>query len=194
MKTKKILIIQGNPNPQSLCNALANAYEKGAKENGAQLQRLNLFELEFSPNLNYGYKQRTELEPDLLKSQELISWAEHIVFIYPVWWGNMPAILKGFFDRVFLPGFAFKYRANSPWWDKLLTGRSARQIVTLGMPNWYYWLFYGAPSHRAMKQVTLNFSGIKPVKTTVFSPVRQSNEKQRENWLQKSYSLGKRFA
>lgn len=194
MNNKKILIIQGNPNPQSLCNALANAYENGAKENGAQLQRLNLFELEFSPNLSYGYKQRTELEPDLLRAQELISWAEHIVFIYPVWWGNMPAILKGFFDRVFLPGFAFKYHENSPWWDKLLTGRSARQIVTLGMPNWYYWLFYGAPSHRAMKQVTLNFSGIKPVKTTVFSPVRQSNEKQRENWLQKSYSLGKRFA
>lgn len=193
MKPKRILLIQGNPNPDSLCASLASAYEQGVKENNGEIQTLHLHKLNFSPNLNYGYQQRTELEPDLIKAQELITWAEHLVFIYPVWWGNMPAILKGFFDRVFLPGFAFRYRENSVWWDKLLTGRTARQIVTLGMPNWYYWLIYGAPSHRAVKQLTLNFSGIKPVRTTVFSPVRQSKDKQRERWLKQTYTLGTKF-
>lgn len=194
MNPKRILLIQGNPNPESLCSSLADAYERGARESGADFQRLNLHDMDYSPNLMYGYNQRTELEPDLLRSQELITWAEHVVFVYPIWWGSIPAVLKGFFDRVFLPGFAFKYHENDPWWDKLLTGRSARQLVTLGMPNWYYWMFYGAPSHRAMTQVTLNFTGFKPVKSTVFSPVRQSNEKQRVKWLDKSYQLGKRFA
>lgn len=187
---KRILLIQGNPNPDSFCAALAEAYVKGAKEKGADIKVLKLHALVFSPHLTYGYNKRTELEPDLLKAQELISWAEHIVLVYPVWWGSVPALLKGFFDRVFLPGYAFKYHENSPFWDPFLSGRSARQLVTLGMPNWYYWLRYGAPSHRAVSRLTLNFVGIKPVQTTVFSPLRRSQDKQRESWLKKAYRLG----
>ena len=194
MQAKRILLIQGNPNPNSFCQAIADAYEEGVKEQGGIIKTIKLHDLQFSPNLTYGYNKRIDLEPDLIKAQELITWADHLVFVYPVWWGNMPAILKGFFDRVFLPGFAFQYRENSPWWDKLLVGRTARQIVTLGMPNWYYWLFYGAPSHRAVKQLTLNFSGIKPVRTTVFSPVRLSQNNQREKWLKRAHHLGTRFA
>jgi putative NADPH-quinone reductase len=79
------------------------------------------------------------LEPDLLAAWEKILWAEHLVWIYPIWWGSMPAILKGFIDRLFLLGFAFKKKENSVWWDKLLTGKSARIITTLDQPKWYFY-------------------------------------------------------
>ena len=109
---KNILIINAHPDAESFGNAMADAYENGVKEMGARSQRLNLHELKFSMNLEHGYRKRTDLEPDLIKAQDAISFADHLVFIYPTWWGTFPAILKGFIDRVFLPGFAFKYREN----------------------------------------------------------------------------------
>ena len=190
---KRILILQGNPDPNSLCYGLAEKYREGARQN-AEVKTLNLVELEFSPYLEHGYKKRTELEPDLLHAQTLITWAEHIVLVYPVWWGSVPALLKGFLDRTLLPGYAFKYRENSPFHDPHLTGKTARQLVTLGMPNGYYWLRYGAPSERSMAQVTLNFCGIKPVRTTVFSPVRMAKPEQIEGWLRKAQRLGTNLA
>jgi NAD(P)H dehydrogenase (quinone) len=120
---KKILIINGHPYKESLNFALAEAYKKGAAESGAEIKEINIADLQFNPNLQYGYRKRTELEPDLLESWEKIKWAEHLVFVFPIWWGGMPAMLKGFFDRLFLPGFAFQYRENSVWWDKLLDGK-----------------------------------------------------------------------
>ena len=123
-------------------------------------------------------------------AQELIQWANHLVWLYPVWWGGLPALLKGFLDRVFLPGFAFKKRENSVWWDKLLTGKSARIISTLDQPPWYYWLIYRAPSHRAMKQCTLEFCGITPVRITSIGPLRLSKPATREKWLKQAGRLG----
>lgn len=139
--------------------------------------------MKFSPNLADGYRKITELEEDLIRSQDSIRWAEHLVFVYPTWWGTMPALLKGFIDRTVLPGFAFKYRDNSPWWDRLLTGRSARMIVTMDAPVWFFRLVYGKPGHNAMKKMILEFCGIKPVKKTSFGSVKRSSEKQRESRL-----------
>ena len=85
-----------------------------------------------------GYAQIQPLEPDLLDAQASITWAQHLVWVYPIWWGGLPALLKGFLDRIFLPGFAFKYRPNSALWDRLLTGRSAELLVTMDSPPWYY--------------------------------------------------------
>lgn len=87
------------------------------------MEEIRLRDLKFNPILEYGYRKRTELESDLLDSQKKILWADHIVWIYPVWWGSVPALLKGFLDRVLIPGFAFKKREGSVWWDKFLTGR-----------------------------------------------------------------------
>ena len=106
----KILIINGHPDPESFCTHLANAYQKGALAANAQVDLLHLYQLAFDPVLRYGYRQRTELEPDLVNAQKLIAEANHLVFVYPTWWGTYPALLKGFIDRVFLPKFAFKYR------------------------------------------------------------------------------------
>jgi NAD(P)H dehydrogenase (quinone) len=191
-KMKKILIINGHPDKESFNFALANAYKKGALESGAEVKEINVCDLNFNPNLQYAYRQRTELEPDLMDAQGKITWADHLVWIYPVWWGSMPAILKGFIDRVFLPGFAFQKRENSIWWDKLLTNKSARIISTLDQPAWYYWLVFRQPSINAMKKLTLEFCGIKPVKTTYFGPIRLSKTDYRQNWLVKIEALGRK--
>lgn len=187
---KKILIINGHPDKESLCFHLAEAYKKGADAAGANCRLLNLIDLDFNPILNYGYRLISELEPDLIKAQKDILEAEHLVFVYPNWWGTYPALLKGFIDRVFLPGFAFKYRENSPFWDKLLKGKTARLIVTMDSPKWYYFFMTKSPGHNSMKKAILEFCGIKPVKITSFSPVKSSNEKQRKVWIEKVIKLG----
>ncbi|MEO6686209.1 MAG: NAD(P)H-dependent oxidoreductase [Dyadobacter sp.] len=188
---KKILIINGHPDLESFAAAIADAYKKGALQAGAEVKELVIANLNFNPILQFGYRKRTELEPDLLDAQQKILWAEHIVWIYPIWWGERPALLKGFIDRTFLPGFAFKYRENSVWWDKLLTGRSAHIISTLDQPAWYYWLVNGRPTFYSMKKMTLEFSGFKPVRTTTIGPIRRSTDEYRAKWLRKIEQLGR---
>lgn len=135
-----------------------------------------------------------ELEEDLVKAQELIRWADHLVFVYPIWWGTMPAVLKGFFDRVFLPGFAYKYRDKSPLWDKLLKGKTAHLLVTMDTPPWYNRWIYRRAGHQVMKRNILGFCGIKTVRITEFSPVSSSTEAMRAKWLEKSRKLGASLA
>ncbi len=189
---KKILLINGHPDKESYNHALAEAYKKGASKSDAELREIQIRELDFNSNLQYGYRKRTELEPDLQKAQEHILWADHLVWIYPVWWGSVPAIMKGFLDRVLLPGFAFKHREGSPWWDRYLTGKTARLICTMDQPPWYYWFRYGSPSHKAMKKLTLQYCGVKKVKIISIGPIRNSSSKFREKWIKKIQSLGER--
>ncbi len=187
---KNILIINGHPNKKSLCFGFAEAYKKGALESKAQIQEIVIADMKFNPNLEFGYQKRTELEPDLLDAWEKIKWADHLVWIHPVWWGGLPAIMKGFIDRVFLPGFAFQYRENSVLWDKLLKGKTSHIITTLDQPSWYYWLAYGRPSVNQLKKSTLQFCGISPVKVTYFGIIRTANEKTRNNWIIKVEAMG----
>jgi NAD(P)H dehydrogenase (quinone) len=191
---KKILIVQGNPDKNSFCDALAEAYKKGAFDANAEVKEINIREIEFNPNLAFGYKKRVELEQGLIESQHLIKWADHLVFVYPTWWGTMPALLKGFIDRVFLPGFGFQYRDDSVWWDKLLKGKSARLIVTMDTPPWYFRLIYGQPGHKAMKKSTLGFCGIKPVRISSIGPVKHSKKSKRISWLNQVQKLGEKIA
>src|SRR5690606_1489299 len=136
-------------------------------------------------------KKRMELEPDLLDAWETIMWAQHLVWVHPVWWGGLPAVTKGFIDRVFLPGMAFKYRENSVWWDKLLTGKTAHIITTLDQPGWYYRLMYGQPSINALRKSTLQFCGIYPVKVTTVGIVKNAPEKKIKGWINKIYQAGR---
>lgn len=187
---KKVLIVLGHPNRDTFCGSLAERYAKGAKAAGAEVARLDLAELRFDPLLHRGYREVQPLEPDLVRAQEMIRRAEHLVFVYPTWWATMPALLKGFLDRVFLPGFAFKYRENSPFWDKLLTGRTARLIVTMDAPAWYDRLFNGAAGRRAMKRGTLEFCGIKPVRVTTVGNVKNLRPEAIAGWLDRAEKLG----
>ena len=188
---KKILIINGHPNKESFNFGLAESYKKGVQQNNdSKIKEIVIADLHFNPNLEFGYQKRTELEPDLLDAWEKIKWADHLVWVHPVWWGGLPAITKGFIDRLFLPGFAFQPRENSIFWDKLLKGKTARIITTLDQPGWYYWLMTGRPSVNQLKKATLEFCGIKPVKVTYIGIVKTSNENLRNKWLQKVEKLG----
>lgn len=189
---KKILIINGHPNPSSFNFAIAESYLKGAIASGAEVDTITIAELKFNPNLQFGYQKRTELEADLVESWQKIQKADHLVWIHPVWWGGLPAITKGFIDRLFLPGMAFQYRENSVWWDKLLKGKTAHIITTMDQPSWYYRLFYGRPSVNQLKKSTLEFCGVKPVKVTYVGIIKTAEASQREKWLQKVYNLGLR--
>lgn len=194
LTTPNIAVILGHPDTDSFCGAIARAYVSGARSAGATVREINLGELEFDPVLWHGYNRIQPLEPDLVAAQETIQWADVVVFAYPNWWGSIPALLKGFVDRTFLPGFAFKYRENSALWDRLLAGRSGRLLVTMDTPGWYYRWVFRQPGHQMMRRTILGFSGVKPVRHATFGPIRSSAESARRGWLARAESLGRRDA
>lgn len=189
---KKIAIINGHPNKDSFNFGITEAYRLGAVEAGTEVKEIVIRDLNFNPNLQFGYQKRMELEPDLMKAWEIIQWADHLVWVHPVWWGGFPALMKGFIDRLFLPGMAYKYRKNSVWWDKLLKGKTAHIITTLDQPGWYYRLFFGRPSVNQLRKSILEYCGVKPVKVTYIGIIRNSKDDQRSQWLRKVKELGKK--
>jgi putative NADPH-quinone reductase len=186
----RTLIILGHPDKKSFSASLADAYEKGAKEKGGEVMRINLIDLKFDPILRSGYSRVQNLEPDLVEAQRLIKWASHLVFVFPVWWSAPPALLKGFIDRVFLPGFAFQYRENSLTWDKLLTGKSSRMIITSDAPVAWLYLAYFHPAVNMMKKAVLEFCGVSPVSITSFGSIKNLDDRKRKILLDKSYREG----
>ncbi len=182
---KRVLIINGNPNTTSFCREIANSYKISSEEKGNPVKILHVGDLDFALNLKHGFEDKTELENDLLLAQNYISWAEHIVIIHPVWWGSVPAVLKGFFDRVLLPGFAFKYHENDPMWDKLLKGKTGHLIYTSDTPTFIYKWIFGAPSENMVKKRVMKFCGISPVKVTRFGSMRKKTSDQRNKILEK---------
>lgn len=188
----KTLVILGHPDAESFCGALCDAFCKGAAVAGAKVRTTRVGDLKFDPVLWKGYQEIQPLEPDLVKFQQDVLWAEHLVFVYPTWWGTMPALMKGLLDRSLLPGFGFRFRENSPFWDKLLTGRTAQLLVTMDTPPWYYRWIYRSPGHHEMKRTILGFCGIKVKRITEFSPIKRSAEEKRHQWLKQAEALGKK--
>ena len=187
---KKILVINGHPNVDALGSEFARTYAKFALEAGFDVKITHLADLKFDPILHKGYLKIQELEPDLVQAQKDILWAEHIVISFPMWWSSVPALLKGFLDRVLLPGFAFKYHKNDPFWDRLLKGRTGRIIFTTDAPWFYNWLVNRDPAIRMMKTGTMEFCGIKPVAVTQFDSLKNRQPKQIEKFLKKVQELG----
>jgi len=188
----RILVILGHPNSSSWNGALAEKYVEGAKEAGADIRYLKLGELDFDPVLRMGFQGEQPLETDLENAKSLIEWSQHIVFVFPTWWVGMPALLKGFIDRVFLPGWAFAYTKESPLPAKLLKGRTARVLTTMDSPNWWYRLLHRRAVHRALVQGTLHFVGISPVKETTIFADRELSPKAREKWLNQVKTLAQK--
>lgn len=188
---KNILLINGHPDKESFNHALAASYKKGVLETNATIEEITIADLNFNPTLKYGYRKRTELEPDLLASLAKIKKANHIVWVFPIWWAGYPAMMKGFIDRAFLPGITFQPIEGKPFPEKLLKGKTSRLIITSDTPGWYDYLFMKRPAIRQFKKGTLEFCGIKPVKTTFLSVIKDSTTEQRNLWLNKVYTLGK---
>ena len=169
---------------------MADRYEESARKSGFVVHRLNLRELKFDVNLHHGYQEIQALEPDLVSAQKAIKACQHLVLIYPLWWGSMPALLKGFLDRAWLPGFAFKYHENDPFWDRLLAGRSARVVVTSDAPYLYNMLAYGGAPYQIIKKTILKFCGFKPVRLTAIGGVKNLSPQAREKALAKIARIG----
>src|SRR3989344_9419591 len=186
MARKKIFILLGHPDKSGMCGALADSYEKGAQEAGHEVMRMNIEDMRFDPILHKGYRERQELEPDLVRFQKLVHWADHFVVIYPVWWVGMPAILKGLFDRAWLQGSAFRYIKTKAgkrtiFWHRLYRGKSARTILTSGTPPLLV-RFLPGNVNAQLKWGILWYAGFK-VRSKWFGPSENIPEDRRKKWL-----------
>lgn len=189
---RKVLIILGHPRKNSLSAALAAAYRRGALAAGCETKELLLGDLSFDPLVHLARPEEQPTEPDIVRAQEAITWCGHMVIVYPTWWGTYPALVKGFLDRTFTAGFAFRYRESSPWWDRLLAGRSGHIITTMDAPPLYERLVNRWPGINGLKRSVLHFCGVKPVRVTALGPVRGSSQARRDDWISRVEALGRR--
>lgn len=186
----RILILQGHPDAEQrhLCHALGDAYARGARSAGREVRLLELAEIALPP-LRSAEEWKAEAVGEVKAAQENILWADHLVLIYPLWIGTMPAVVKGFLEQVFREDFAF---GGNPLFDKKLKGRSARVIVTMGMPAFLYRWYFGAHSLKSLERNLLGFVGFKPVHDTVLGLVETVGDRTRARWLAKMEALGRR--
>lgn len=187
---KRILILNGHPSKESFNYALANAYLTGSTKNNYQTELLHLADLTFNPILENGFSKPMDWEEDLKIAFEKIKQADHLIWVFPLWWGGFPAHMKGFIDRTFLPGKAFKYHKNENFPEQLLKGKTARIIMTSDTPKWYYQLFMRSAASHQLQKAILEFCGIKPVQLSYFAILKKSTAEQREKWLKEIELMG----
>ena len=189
MKSRRIFILMANPDKDTMSNYFAGVYEKAAGDAGHDVRRTNLVDMQFDPLLHLGYKVIQPLEPDLLKVQEDIRWADHFVVVFPIWWSGMPSLLKAMFERMWLPGFAFHFHKSNMGWDKLLRGKTSRIITLSKMHPWAIRFMFGNFSN-ALKSSILQFSGFKVRETNIgFSETMSKRSKARWTKCIEYYAL-----
>ncbi|HEY8049411.1 MAG TPA: NAD(P)H-dependent oxidoreductase [Ramlibacter sp.] len=192
--TKRILVLQGHPDAsqQHLLHMLADAYAAAAQRAGHEVRTLRIADLDF-PLLRS--QQEWEHEPvpaSLAQAQADIGWAQHLVLFFPLWLGDMPALVKGFLEQVARPGFAFDYPEGKPFAAKRLTGRSARVVVTMGMPAIFYRWYFRAHSVKSLERNILGFVGYSPVRATLIGMTGGMKLAAAQKWKRKIAALGKR--
>ena len=192
----RILILQGHPDAgvAHLCHALAEAYAGGAREAGHELRQLDVARLDFPLLRSQQDWEQGTLPPGLRQAQEDIAWAQHLLIVFPLWLGEMPALLKGFLEQVARPGFAFKAEGGNPFGRKGLQGRSARVLVTMGMPALVYRFYFRAHSLKSLERNILGFVGIAPIHETLVGMVGQLKPAQVQAQQEKLRRLGQRAA
>lgn len=186
----RIVVVNGHPDarPERLCSALVDAYVRGAHRAGHEVRRIDVGELEFPLIRSEADFQDAAPPATVRHAQEALLWANHLVIIYPLWLGSAPALLKGFLEQVFRYGFAI-----SPPGERmrgLLDGRSARIVVTMGMPAPIFRWVFGAFGARCLERGLLWVSGVKPIRRTILGGVGAADEKTRNGWLRKLEALG----
>lgn len=188
-----VLILNGHPDARSkgLCHALAEAYAAGAREAGCTVQRIDVAALEFGFVHSQAEFETGVPAKAIVEAQEQIRWADHLVVIYPMWLGDIPAIFKAFFEQVLRPGFAFTHRPSG-FPIMHLKGRSARIIVTMGMPAFIYRWYFMAHGLKNLKRNVLRFVGFGPVHDTLLGSVGTCGKKVIERRLEEARTLGKR--
>ncbi|MBY4678386.1 NAD(P)H-dependent oxidoreductase [Marinobacterium arenosum] len=186
---KRVLVLNANPKQRSLCGLLAEAYAQEARAE-AEVRTFQLAAMDFNPDLQHGYDRVQPLEPSLAAFQEALVWAEHLLICTPIWWVGIPAKFKGLLDRTLLPGFAFNFEAGNPHPIPLLGGKSVRILMTMDAPPEYYVDELGAPALKQLDLGTFKFCGFERVECDMFGPVIDSDEAQRQEWLERVKGLG----
>lgn len=188
----QITIVQGHPDPQGghLCHALAQAYIVGVREAGHELRTVDVAQLDFPLLRSQQAWTHEALPPVLVPAQQAIHWADHLVFVFPLWLGGMPALLKGFLEQIAREGFAFAKDGSNPMDRKLLKGRSARVVVTMGMPAAVYRYYFRAHSLKALERNILGFMGIAPIHETLIGLVENLDARAKAKWFARLHELG----
>lgn len=190
--TSRIVIIQGHPDraPERFCRALAEAYARGASSQGHEVRRIDVAALDFPLLRTQADFERGEPAADIRAAQETLRWADHWVIVYPLWLGDAPALFKGFIEQTFRPGFALRYREGKlP--EGLLKGKSARIVVTMGMPSLVYRFFFFAHGLRNLERNVLNYAGVSPVRATLIGSIKSLDRASGEKWLATIESYGR---
>jgi len=192
--SKRILIIQGHPDPEAshFCHGLASAYRKGAEAGDFIVEDIVVSQMNLTFLRSESEWQHAEVPSDIAMAQEKIRHADHLVLIFPLWMGTMPALVKAFLEQVLRPGFAFDEQAREGPGGGLLRGKSARVIITMGMPGFFYRWFFGAHGYRNLKRNILKFCGIKPVRHCFVGLANAKRPDGRQRWLERIESLGSR--
>lgn len=188
---KRVLVVQGHPDPapERFCRALAAAYAQGAAQAGHHVATIDLASLDFPLLRTRAQFEHGTLPPALEAARAALAAADHVVLVFPLWLGDMPALLKGFLEQLMRPGIAFRYREHGMP-EKLLAGKSARIVVTMGMPGFFYEWFYRAHAIKSLQRNILAFVGFDPVRRTVIGAVESGNPERGRRWLARMRALG----
>ena len=185
----RIVIIVGHALTGTYCEALAEAYRRGAVAAGHEVTLFNTATMSFDPVLRGGYRMLQPLEPDLEAAHAAIQAADHLVLVFPLWLGTLPAIFKGFLERVIQPDIFEPAKTGkfvTPW-----KGKSARVVVTMGMPAFVYRWYFGAHALKMLKHHILGFLGVAPIRNTIFGTVTGVSPERRMRWLADVEALGR---
>jgi len=189
--SRKVLVINGHPDgdPARLCAALAQSYAEGAREAGHSVETFSIAELDIPFLRSQEAFEKGGVPDSLAAAAKAVEAAEHVVIVFPLWLGTMPALLKAFLEQVMRPGVAFEYTNSGP--KSLLAGGSARLVVTMGMPAFLYRLYFLSHGVAGLRRSILRFVGFKPVRTTLFGLVTAAKEDKRRKWLAQMRALGR---
>jgi putative NADPH-quinone reductase len=188
---RRIVLIQGHPTPGGghFGHALADAYARGAAAAGHELRRISVAELDFPLLRSKQEWDHGPVPPTLVPAQQAIAWADHLVLLYPLWLGTLPASFKGFLEQVLRPGFAIDSRQGR--FAKRLAGRSARVVVTMGMPAFIFRWYFGAHGLKSLERNILKFCGIAPIRETLIGGVEAIGDVRRRRWIARLEALGR---
>lgn len=197
MSARKVFIIDGHPADRSLTRTLAETYSEAARDAGHEVRITHLHDLRFDADFEHGsYSEIKPLEPPLERVLKDLEWSDHVVIAAPLWWGGLPAKLKGVFDRVLLPGRAFDTRKTNVIGMPLpmLTGRTGRVLLMTDTPGWFLRFAYGNAIVRQLRRQVLGFVGIRPARVSVFSGASHPREGTVERWQKNVRRIGRAAA
>ncbi len=190
----KIAIVVGHAQRDTFCEALGEAYKSGAEQAGHAARLFVLSRMKFDPILHAGYRKVQKLEPDLRAAYRALAACDHLVIVFPLWCGDMPALLKGFIERILQPDLIARRKTEHAMNWRIFSNKSARIVMTMGMPVTVYRFWYGPHALKLLKRNILHFIGIKPVRATLIGEIGDVPLAKRQSWLAKVAALGRAAA